>query len=119
MKSKVLPKVLIVEDMKSFHRLWNLMLHSKIELLSAISIDEAEKSFADNPDVAAIAMDGCVPGRHINTLPLVRKMRETFKGPMIAIASDYDHRKELMQAGCDYEVDKNSLPEKLIEVLRL
>jgi len=113
-------KVLIVEDEEYLHRKWRRELDNKVILISAHSIKEAEEQFASNPDITAIFMDACVPGDEPTTPPLVRKFRETFTGPIIAISSSPEYRAELISAGCDCEWgDKNTLPKKILEVLGL
>ncbi|MBU2595668.1 response regulator [Patescibacteria group bacterium] len=113
------PKVLVVEDDLEWHRRWEKMLEGRVVILSAFSIKEAEEQFALHPDFSAIVMDVCVPGDDPTTPPLVRKFRETFKGPMIAVSSMRAYRVELLLAGCDHESEKGSLPQKLREVLGL
>ena len=112
-------KVLVVEDEEYLHGKWNRELDGKVVLVSALSIEEAEEKFTTNPDIDAIVMDACVPGDSPTTPPLVRKLRETFTGPMIAISSLGSYRRQLVQAGCNHESTKDSLPQKLIEVLGL
>jgi len=120
-------KILIIEDDKTFHRMWGKMFRKKmlgrldhqILVLSVYNIEEAEKLFSANPDIRLIAIDGCVPGICLNTLPLTRAIRQRFVGPMIAISSRSDYREELMKAGCDYECEKFLLPQKIFEILAL
>ena len=112
-------KVLVVEDEEYMHEIWRWELDGKVVLLSAVSVAEAEEQFTANPDIVAIVMDACVPGSLPNTLPLVRKFRETFKGPIIAISSNKSYRRQLVRAGCDHESTKNFLPQKLLEILGL
>jgi DNA-binding NarL/FixJ family response regulator len=117
--SEALKKVLIVEDSQGYQRDYARALTGKVEILAALTIDDAEDLFVENPDISAIVMDACVPGDDPTTPPLVRKIRETFTGPMIAASSDWDYRQELVAAGCDHEVPKGRVPAKLIEVLGL
>ena len=115
-------KVLYVEDKKAFHR-WNKEILAdetdKVELISAFSINEAREKFRETPNLAAIAVDACVPGSDPNTMALVQWFRETFPGPMIAVSCVEMYREKLMEAGCDFESDKEPLPEKILEVLGL
>ena len=112
-------KVLIVEDEECKYDGWRRELDSKVVLLFAPSIEEAEEQFATNPDIAAIVMDACVPGDSPTTPPLVRKFRQTFMGPMIAISSFRSYSRQLIQAGCDHESTKDAMPTKVLEVLGL
>ena len=112
-------KVLIVEDEEYKYDEWRRVLDDKVVLLFAPSIEEAEEQFTANPDLAAIVMDACVPGDSPTTPPLVRKFRESFTGPMIAISSLGSYRRQLVHAGCDHESTKDAMPAKVLEVLGL
>ena len=112
-------KVLIVDDDDDVQAFYRRTLNDKVLLLSALTIKEAEELFATNPDLDAIVMDACVPEAPPTTIPLVRKMRETFDGPMIASSGDKDYRQMLVNAGCDHESKKGLVPQKLLEVLGL
>ncbi|MBI4149277.1 response regulator [Candidatus Woesearchaeota archaeon] len=114
-------KVLIVEDEEGLYLvMWRRTLgDAAVTLLSAPSIAEARQLFAANPDIAAIAVDACVPGREPNTLSLVQEFRQTFHGPMIAISGNEDYRQQLIQAGCSHECSKHLLPKTLREVLNI
>ena len=114
-------KVLAVDDEQWIHNKWLPELEGKVELLSAGTIEDARKMFAEHPDIAAIAMDACVPGDEPNTMELVREFRKTFSGPMLAASGLGDYRELLMKAGCDYDVgmDKNDVPGMFIKILGL
>lgn len=113
------PKVLIVEDDKKLQRLFCIWLEDYFEVLSAFTIQEAEELVTKHPDIAAVAMDGCVPGDELNTAPLTKKIRAGFSGPIIAISSVADYRLRLITAGCDYWCEKLELEtilKKIFEV---
>ena len=112
-------KVLVVEDEEYKYDRWRREFDNKVVLIFAPSIEEAEEQFTANPDIDAIVMDACVPGDSPTTPPLVRKFRQTFMGPMIAISSLGSYRRELIQAGCDHESTKDAMPTKVLEVLGL
>ena len=114
------PKVLIVEDNFDIQRNYREALESVAEVLSAYTIKEAEELFATNPDIVAITMDACVPGGKPNTQHLVRMMRATFSGPMIAASSDSYYCGLLKDAGCSHSCDQKwMLPKELKMVLGL
>ena len=116
---KVLVKVLIVEDREFMQEIWRRILEGKIEVISALSIEEAERMFAANPGIVAVVMDACVPGREINTIPLVEKIRATFTGPMLTTSDNPAFNQMLIKAGCNHECLKEKVPEKLCEILGL
>ena len=113
----MLKKVLVVEDVVNLHKAWHLLLEDRVQIISALTVEEAEEKFAANPDIVAIAMDACVPGNSINTIPLVQKIRATFLGPIIAISSSLEYQEVLIKAGCSHQSTKAGMPEKLIGIL--
>ncbi|MFA6270396.1 MAG: hypothetical protein WC657_04275 [Candidatus Paceibacterota bacterium] len=110
-------KVLVVEDEEDFHRLWKEEVGNNVEILSAYSIQDAIALFNSNPDISMIVMDACVPGNQQNTAPLVKWLREKFKGPLIATSSVPCFRVELLKAGCSHESQKRHVPKKVLELL--
>jgi CheY-like chemotaxis protein len=114
-----LKKVLIVEDNANFQSRWAHELKGKILTIKALDVSSARRLFAEHPDVDAIAIDACVPGNHPNTHALVREIRSTFHGPMIAISGSARYRIDLLSAGCTYACRKDALSHKLKEILNL
>jgi CheY-like chemotaxis protein len=113
------PKVLIIEDEPYRQKWWKEDLESKVEVLSALTIQQAEELFAGNPDVALIVMDACLSGRSPDTILLVKKIRQTFSGPMIAASGNPEYRELLCEAGCDHSCEKYKVPKKVLEILAL
>lgn len=117
--SKQKPKVLIVEDDRSWQNNYEDSLGDKVNIIHAFTVGEGERLFLENPDIDLVVMDACVPGDKPTTLPLTSKIRETFYGPMIAASSDEIFRKQLMKNGCDHEAEKRWVPRKIRELLGL
>jgi DNA-binding NtrC family response regulator len=111
--------VLCVEDCGGLLEAWKLYFENgEINLILAKSLTEAEEKFKiHGHELSAIVMDGCVPGVELNTLPLLKMILKTFKGPVIATSSLFN--RELMEAGCNCECDKVDLIKKLKDVLGL
>ena len=113
-------KVLVVEDNEMWRTVVKRGLNNKVQILFADTITKAEKIFEENSDIDLVIMDACVPGDIPNTQPLVRKIRQTFEGPMIAMSSMPPYRKQILVAGCDYEVEKKEdAGKKALELLGL
>ena len=112
-------KILVIDDEDFFHEVIKEGLGDRVTILSVFSIEEAEEVFSANPDLCLIVMDACVPGDSPTTPPLVRRIRESFNGPIIATSSLDTYRRKLMEAGCDHESTKLKLPEKIIAILGL
>ena len=107
-------KVPVVEDVECLAFIIKQGLEGRVLVIQAFTIKEAEAAFKEHPDLAAILMDACVPGDKPNTMRLVEEMRKTFTGPIIAISSVADYRKELMEVGCDYEAEKTEAAQKVL-----
>lgn len=110
-------KILIVEDDQNWSGIIRRGLGDKVLVIQAFTTEEAETVFQKNPDLALILMDACVPGDRPNTMFLVKKMRKTFSGPIIAISSLSEYRQELIKAGCDHEVEKAKAAQKVLELV--
>ena len=117
LKEGTLKKVLVVEDNQEWSSLIRRGLGDKVLVVQAFTMEEAEAVFERHPDLAVILMDACVPGDKPNTMGLVRKMRKTFKGPIVAISNYDKYREELMRAGCDYEAEKDDVAKKVLELV--
>lgn len=114
-------QILIVEDQKDlFEAIWLHKLHEfrfSLEIVFACTIKEAEENF--HPKLDLIVMDACLHGRKPNTIELVKKFREDYKGPIIAISAVPNYRDMLMTAGCSCQCKKEDLPSKIIQILKL
>jgi len=111
-------KVLIVEDSKAWSSIIRRGLGDKASVLCAYDLIEGARIFMENQDIALVVMDACVPGDEPNAQLLVREIRKTFNGPIIAMSSLEKFRKVLLASGCDYEVEeKSQVTEKVFELL--
>jgi DNA-binding NtrC family response regulator len=118
MNGVILKKVLIIEDAVSLQYIWSIQLADKVEIISALTVTEAEEKFVANPDICLVAIDACLSEKQINTIPLVKKIRCTFFGPMIAMSGNDNFRLQLLKAGCDYECgNKQELPTRISEII--
>jgi len=110
-------KVLIVEDEPSLLFVYRRCLSKRVNLIVIDNLKDAETFFSKNPELDIITMDGNIIGG--TTIALVRKIRETYKGPIVASSASPDLQKALLSAGCDYIASKEKLHEKIIELLVL
>lgn len=114
------PKVLIVDDEEEWRERWTRRLTREgAEVLKASSLAEGEELFEANPDITLVIMDACVPGLcQPNSMPLVEKIRQTFKGPIVAASGRPDFRKLLMDAGANREASKNEVSALVSQILK-
>ena len=114
------PKVLIVDDEEEWRDRWTRrLLREGAEVLKASSLEEGWRLFEANPDIALVIMDTCVPGFYPpNSMWLVEKMHQTFKGPIIAASGHPDFRRVLMGAGCSHEASKNEVSALISQILK-
>ena len=89
----------------------------KITVLAAVTIKDAERLFSENPYPAVIFIDSCIDnGEQPDSIHLIKKIKRTYAGPMVAIANKPDHKKLLMEAGCNRVCDKNVLHEVVLGI---
>ena len=114
-----LPKVLVVEDDEYNRVKLRRSLKNRVILLEADSLKKGGQLFRANPDVALVVMDACVDDSLIDSEPLVRKIRKTFKGPMIASSSLPEYQELLLKAGCDHQASRREVPALVRRLLKL
>lgn len=112
-----LPVVFMVEDVEDNIFLTGECLAGRATLVAAVTLEEAEEYLHRLDCFAAVALDGCVPGNVLNTLPLVRRIRRSFRRPLIATSSRADYRRKMLHAGCTHACDKFEIAPLLFELL--
>ncbi len=114
------PTILVVEDFQLIHTNVRDRFEGRANILSAYTVSEAEMLFSEyGSSIDAIVMDACVPGDEPNTIELVREMRRTFTGPMIAISGMQEYLDDLVKAGCNKVSSKSEVGKVLENVLFL
>lgn len=113
-------RILIIEDNERILRalVRALTRRDDVMVCQAETLPEAEAVFADyHTQLDAIAIDGCVPGNDYNAHWLIEKFRESYSGPIIAIAGAEIIRKAMLRDGCSHECEKIRLPAFLDKLL--
>src|SRR5213075_2951108 len=94
--------IFVVEDDRSLQKAWQnwwAAFDYNIEVVSAYTLEEAESLWREGGKKDIVIMDGCLDGNNYNTSYLIREIRQTFTGPMIAASASPELRKLMMQAG--------------------
>lgn len=94
-------KILVINDEKLLQDVLRQYLgENGFVAIQALTCEDGERLFMENPDVSAILLDGDMTGAHtLDTLPLLKKYKDAlFKGPIIAMSSLFC--EELVAAGC-------------------
>jgi hypothetical protein len=61
--------------------------------------------------ITLVLMDGCLGGDTLNSLPLIRYIRQyDYTGPMIAGSGLADYRADMVTAGCSHQAAKDGVP---------
>ncbi|MFZ3020349.1 MAG: response regulator [Minisyncoccia bacterium] len=100
-------KILLVDDAQivqmTLKALWNRQFGDEIQVISAVSAEEALEQFALHSDIALIVMDAQLKkgSDGPDTLELVKELRRTFTGPIVANSMNERYNKALVDAGCD------------------
>lgn len=112
--------VLIIEDDHRWQDIYKGSLEGRVTFLSAFSLEEGEKMFSETADMALIVMDGCVDNEdHLDSLPLIKKIRQTYKGDMIAASGTSFNRDQMCAFGCNYNVPKREVQAMIQKLLNL
>ncbi|MEK7664082.1 MAG: hypothetical protein AAB340_01370 [Patescibacteria group bacterium] len=111
-------KVLVVNDnekIQSIVRTFGELL--SFAAIQATSLKEGKDLYDQNQDVDLIVMDGSVDNNHeLDSIPLVKEMRKTYEGPILAASSNFLYNEDLIRAGCSHKIDS---PGDLIAKIRL
>jgi hypothetical protein len=98
-------------------------LHDEEEVISIVSANSfgaTWKLFLSNPSICAIVIDVCMQGPNAQSvLELVKKIKETFTGPMIATSSASFFRDPAVEAICGHYASKDNLIKELHGILQL
>ena len=114
--------VLIIEDNFLTHETYKRGLgsHLQISIISARSLEEGYEFFIKAPHIDIIVMDGCIDNAaRLDSLPLIKKIRETYSGIMIAASSESEYMNQMKEAGCDYMSTKSGVPRLILKLLEL
>ncbi len=115
--------VLVIDDSWDYQTKCAKEIHGDVAVMGAQTLRQGEEMFGKLVwDL--IVMDGWIDSAGTiydipNSIPLLRKIRETFTGPIIAASGSPHARKKLMREGCDHEASKNEVPKKVMEILGL
>ena len=124
------PTVLIIEDRLSLLDMYKVSLE-KVGIMHvhlASTLVDAEKIFIENTSngkkIDVILVDGSIHSHagDPDTLPLIKKMRSCFTGPIIAISGDEKSIRLMVEAGCNGALKKpfllKVLEEKVLELVQ-
>ncbi len=76
--------------------------------------------FFETPNIDLIVMDGCVNNEDtIDSLPLIEKMRLTYKGDIIAASGSSYFRDLMCEVGCNYCSVKGKVTDVIKRLLNL
>ena len=120
------PRVLVVDAYRELYISLKAQLRQfgpKIEILFATGPKEAEYIFNKKSDEIDLVVAGtCIVNNkgqtQIGTVPFVKKVRESSSVLMVAMSIIPEHRRSLIDAGCNFELEeKNNLYKWIIDYL--
>jgi DNA-binding response OmpR family regulator len=100
---------LVVEDISKWQNEFTAVLEEKhFQVLIAKTLEEAQELYSSKVgEIGLIVMDCCIKSNFPNTKDLVKTIRKSYTGPMIAATGSDIHMQILCEAGCDTEFCKN------------
>ena len=100
--------VLVIEQDLKWKKIFSHSLNEKgIEFLQADTLEEAEKFYSANSEkISIVVMGSCAGNKLQQSVDLIKKIRLTFNGPIIASARSTMYMDELTDAGCDFKCYK-------------
>ena len=111
-------KILFIEDDENWQTNYKDIFEDTATILQATTLKDAEELFLKHPDVDIIVVDGCLNENDVlDTLPLIKKIRETYKGPMIAASGHEEFRHKMVLAGCNKQREKYDVIDLIREML--
>lgn len=113
-------KVLIIEDNQFWAKKWQNGFNEEIISIKLADTIEEARELLEKINFDAIVMDALLikNGDASPIFSLLDKIKSSkFKGQIIASSSSADYRNEMMKRGCDHEVSKDRVIQKLSEVL--
>ena len=108
-------KVLVVEDDVPVQTAFARILRGKTDVLLADDVEEARSLYRDHPDIFAVLMDGTLVSG--STVELVRELRRTFSGTIVAVSGSEHTNLALVAAGADSYWTKPGSPADLLRLL--
>lgn len=112
--------VLIADDLSRIIETWTMGLADYgIEVVAATSLEELDTAFAAHRhQIAAVILDGCMPGDSLNTLGFIRTVRaKGFTKPIVAASSLREYRDAMVAAGCSHQAPKDQAVRMVADVL--
>ncbi|HPW34654.1 MAG TPA: hypothetical protein PK367_02775 [Candidatus Paceibacterota bacterium] len=115
------PKILILEDSRELQAsFYDALEGYGFELLQAFHIQDAIVMFDANLDVALIATDACIEkGEVLDAKKFITHVvRRGYTGPFVAMSSEVNFLRKLMEMGCNVEcLNKSGLPRIIRKTL--
>lgn len=109
------PLILHVENNPLFLATFRASMFDDVEVIDAPTFEQAEGLFLSHRgNIDLIIMDSSLGGARIDTLPLVRRIRnEGYDGPMLTSSISHENQQTFLQAGCSHTVGAKEYLDKV------
>jgi DNA-binding NarL/FixJ family response regulator len=111
-------KILMVEDDVGVqYAVKRLLSFYEIEIIQAYTLDEAEDLFIEHhKEIDLVVLDGCVPGRILNTIYLIDIFKDVREDVIIWGASgNPEYNEQLLNAGCHFTTNKIDVVDSILK----
>ncbi|MFA6325153.1 MAG: hypothetical protein WCX46_02920 [Candidatus Paceibacterota bacterium] len=116
-KNSTIIRILIVDDDKYFvflltHKIKRVLQilspEMKIEFIHVKNENDFYELWEKDQNFRIVSMDGCLTGSSLNTIPLIKKIKESSDSLIVGCTSLLDEpREEMKKAGCRLVFNKD------------
>lgn len=107
-------RILVIEDDSMMAEAIQDRLEANgFKVVLARTKTEALAAFKANPKFFAMLVDGWIDGES-DTCDLIREIRKTYRGHMVAMSSKFSTLQDQMIAGCSHEIESKTKAAKVV-----
>ncbi len=108
-------RLLIVDNHLPSHERWKIEMGDRFLIESVLTLEDAQVAITEQPEFALIAVESFEG----EAIPFVKRLRRTYRKPIIGVAASYPIQLKLIQAGCTAFAERFNLPERVYETFGL
>lgn len=112
-------RLLIVNQNIALIEQWKKEMGVRFHVEGALSLEEAQYAIDQQPPFTLIAIESFEEEAVLHAVPFIRRLRLTYKRPIIAIAGSDKHQVQMIHAGCNASTRQDQLQIIIYDTLRM